>query len=125
LPKQVELPEFHERRYTWGGRVAHVLWVGRTMQPYAAALCGRQPQLFDAWRGSGSQDEEDKAAAMPLCRICAEVLAARAFLREVWGVGRFAPRDVPHKPQEGRCIVDGQPWPCKTRMKELRASTRA
>jgi len=43
-----------------------------TTTAYPMVLCGRSPQLFDAWRGTGNQVEYDQARRMPLCVRCAE-----------------------------------------------------
>lgn len=123
--RDLSIPAHLERRYTRGGRKAHLVSTLNTTgslgatAPYAYAQCGRQPALFDAWYGSGTQDEEERAAALPLCRICAETVAQQNFLDKVWGKGTLTRDHLNHKPQEGRCIADGQPWPCKTRIKEL------
>lgn len=44
---------------------------------YPTVLCGRSPQLFDAWRGTGSQDEIDQARRMPLCVRCMNLAEGR------------------------------------------------
>lgn len=53
-------------RYMAGGSVAHAL--GRASD--AAAVCGMGPWLSRHWRGTGSQEEYERAAALPLCRRC-------------------------------------------------------
>lgn len=61
-----------ERRYTYGGRFAHLLPYATDYAdyPYTPAFCGYSPRLFVAWLGSGSQDEEDRANALPTCPRC-------------------------------------------------------
>ena len=59
------------RVYTPRGRMAHLLRPGD--QPSAGrapALCLRYPRPGASWLGTGSQDEYDKAAALPLCGKC-------------------------------------------------------
>jgi hypothetical protein len=46
-------------------------------KPYPTVLCGRSPELFDVWRGTGSQREYDKARRMPLCVRCMTLAAGR------------------------------------------------
>lgn len=60
----------YERRYTPGGQVAHLIWGPDWSNhdvPHAA--CGWSGWAM-YWRGSGSQREYDKAAALPICRKC-------------------------------------------------------
>ena len=79
-----------ERRYTSGGHVAHLIAYGHDYQaqPYVNAYCGHRPQWGDAWRGSGSQSEQEKAAAMPICRKCAKEAAEMASFIARIGRGR-------------------------------------
>jgi len=59
------------RVYTPYGRMAHLLPLGALVSfGSPVALCRRSPALFDSWRGTGSQAEYDKAAALPLCQRC-------------------------------------------------------
>lgn len=62
------------RRYTPGGTVAHLVddadW-DRVPGGVVTALCGWWGQQT-YWRGSGSQAEYDRAAALPTCRKCAQ-----------------------------------------------------
>ncbi len=61
-----------ERRYTHGGRVAHLLTYGIDYGsfPYASALCGYSPAWGSAWLGSGSQPEEELACRLVTCKRC-------------------------------------------------------
>lgn len=59
--------DLHDRRYTRGGRVAHLV---RVEAAQGRALCRRQPDGFEDWRGTGDQVEYERAAALPLCRRC-------------------------------------------------------
>lgn len=63
-----------ERRYTYGGRMAHLLIYGANVNvfPGTEALCGYAPRADAAWLGSGSQNEEDKSNRLPLCPRCAK-----------------------------------------------------
>jgi hypothetical protein len=117
------LPEGYERRYTYGGRVAHILRPLGLMQPYEAAQCGYEPQWGTAWLGSGTQNEEDTAHRLPLCRPCAESVRRHIYLKALNRNRKFADwSTVPHEPHEGRCVRDGHRWPCRTKMKEMRAA---
>jgi hypothetical protein len=62
----------HTRVYAPRGRIAHLLRPGG--QPAAGrplALCLLYPRLHTSWLGTGSQEEYDKAASLPLCGKCA------------------------------------------------------
>jgi hypothetical protein len=65
-----------QRRYVYGGTVAHLLpnWVDLSRHPYEAALCVFSPQWPGAWLGSGSQNEEETAATLPICKRCLATL---------------------------------------------------
>lgn len=85
IPRMAEQPE---RRYTYGGRVAHLLGYGIDYgsQPYVAAYCRYRPQWGAAWLGSGTQDEEDKANRLPTCKRCnAAAQEIADFLAELAG----------------------------------------
>lgn len=60
----------YERRYFPAGKVTHLLgahdWSGAQV-PHA--LCGLWAWKV-YWRGTGSQDEYDRAAALPICKSC-------------------------------------------------------
>lgn len=76
-----DLPTGHERRYLLHGVVAHVIDMDR-VRGYLSeglALCGMGPQWFEphGWRGTGTQDEYERAASLPLCRRCIGRLQAR------------------------------------------------
>jgi hypothetical protein len=65
------LPFGYERRYsTPKATVAHAAAVYR---PDATARCGYRPHLA-GWYGTGSQEEYEKAASLPLCKLCARNL---------------------------------------------------
>lgn len=63
------------RRYLPGDPCAHLL-PGTEVDPvgFYPAPCGLDPDPASDWHGSGSQEEEDTAAAMPLCPVCAAIL---------------------------------------------------
>ena len=65
------LPMGLERRYLSAvGTVAHVVDVQRLAQGRGtAAKCGKWPDNL-GWRGTGSQAERERAAALPLCKTC-------------------------------------------------------
>lgn len=59
------------RRYTPGGKVAHLIPETDWQHDFPTALCGWWGQQT-YWRGSGTQAEYDQAAALPTCRSCAK-----------------------------------------------------
>ncbi len=69
-----------ERRYTSGGKAAHLLTYGIDYKatPYAEAWCGRSPMWSSAWYGSGSQRERDRADKLPTCKACLKVAREKA-----------------------------------------------
>lgn len=64
-----------ERRYTRGGGRAHLLAFGTDLNnfPYTPAYCGMEPTWPDKWLGSGTQDEYDRAAELPVCKNCMRI----------------------------------------------------
>jgi len=66
------------RVYTEGGTVAHLLdeVTGSPNDPSAEGLCGRTPWP-GYWHGTGSQDEEEKAADLQICAPCSSVFSFR------------------------------------------------
>lgn len=52
------------RVYTRHGRVAHVIWADQR------AVCHITPTWPDTWFGTGSQTEYEKAARLPVCKLC-------------------------------------------------------
>lgn len=66
------------RVYSRTGERAHLLTpLTSPNAGYPVALCGRQPDLCDSWRGTGSQSEHERAAGLPLCARCARSAQAR------------------------------------------------
>lgn len=63
------------RVYTFTGKVAHLLPVGRGANSHTRALCGFSPAWHYEWHGTGSQVEYEKAAALPTCVYCAKRVA--------------------------------------------------
>lgn len=62
--------------YLRRGGITHVLPWG--LRPaYPTSLCGRQPELWGSWLGTGSQDEIDQARRMPLCLRCMTLTEGR------------------------------------------------
>lgn len=71
-------------RYLLGGRVLHALeWAGAryaicgrgnplTVQRYVSRLDVRRS--LDNWRGTGNQDEYERAAVLPRCKDCVRML---------------------------------------------------
>lgn len=88
-----------ERRYTYGGRVAHLLAYGidYNAAPYTQAYCGYSPTWGAAWLGSGSQAEEDEANRLRLCKRC--TAAADEVRGFVEGLQRDLGMTAPAKPQ--------------------------
>jgi hypothetical protein len=58
------------RLYLHASAVAHLGYSPR------GVFCDVMPQLGEDWYGTGSQDEYDKAARMPLCRRCQNIWEA-------------------------------------------------
>ncbi len=66
------------RVYTEGGMVAHILdYLSSPNDRAAEALCGRLP-FPRFWFGTGTQDEEERAADLRLCLTCRSVQEERA-----------------------------------------------
>lgn len=66
-------PRGYQRAYL--KRTAHLLSDLRSLNSYASARCGIGPSWFaQGWRGSGSQDEIDLLATLPVCRRCARLI---------------------------------------------------
>ncbi|MFF8831312.1 hypothetical protein [Streptomyces sp. NPDC015131] len=64
--------------YLPGGTVSHRLkWNHSPNGAGSEALCGRTAWP-GYWYGTGSQDEEEKAASLPLCVACAAIIRHRA-----------------------------------------------
>jgi hypothetical protein len=62
------------RVYTPHGKLAHLLGPFESASlGYAFSLCRRQPRLFGAWFGTGTQAEHERAAELPLCGRCEAV----------------------------------------------------
>lgn len=61
-----------ERYYTYSGRVSHLITYGTDLNnfPYTPAWCGREPAWPTKWLGTGNQSERDKAASLPICKLC-------------------------------------------------------
>lgn len=65
------LPEAdYDRVYLPYGKLAHLKAPYNTM----SAVCLRMPGCRGEWLGTGSQDEHDRAASLPLCRRCQHFL---------------------------------------------------
>lgn len=64
------MPRGYTRVYTPGGITAHLLDELLSPNKLNAVICGRMPMFPDLWHGTGSQDEEERAADLPLCRSC-------------------------------------------------------
>lgn len=62
-----------QRVYMENGTVAHVLDYNRSANSNEQALCGRGPWP-ETWRGTGTQDEYDRAKELRLCVSCEAVL---------------------------------------------------
>jgi hypothetical protein len=67
------------RVYTRTGTKAHLLPPSTSPNDsYGTALCGRGPEFFETWRGTGSQTEIETVAALPLCKHCERLSTAEA-----------------------------------------------
>lgn len=63
--------------YLRRGGVTHVRPFTQTIYNCRPVLCGREPGLFDDWRGTGNQTEIDQARRMPLCVWCMNLAEGR------------------------------------------------
>jgi hypothetical protein len=66
-------PEHYEWRYLLGGRRTHALISSLDR----IALCGRGVGWRDGaeeWRGTGTQDEYERAARLPRCLRCVRTI---------------------------------------------------
>lgn len=61
-------PDGPEVVYTPNGKVAHLLRHGDEVQD-GETYCGKQAPA-DGWRGTGTQDEWDRAGRLPICKWC-------------------------------------------------------
>lgn len=52
-----------DRKYVYNGRTAHLV------NDKGASMC-QSIRLSAVWFGTGSQEEREKAEALPVCRIC-------------------------------------------------------
>jgi hypothetical protein len=77
LATPANLPRGYERRYTSIGRVAHAVDIDGPHPAYAGARCHLDAPL-GGWLGTGSQAEYERAAALPLCRLCRRYLDGAA-----------------------------------------------
>lgn len=64
--------EDYTRVYTEGGGRAHLLDPLLSPNQPNSALCGHTP-FMTLWHGTGSQDEHERAADLPLCSPCRAV----------------------------------------------------
>jgi hypothetical protein len=69
--------ELCTRVYTRTGKRAHLLQPFMSPNGNGSALCGTGPGWFEAWRGTGTQDETETAASLPLCKHCEKHAAAQ------------------------------------------------
>lgn len=70
LTLRLELPDCTRVYFGKGGQKAHLLMPFQSPNsPVDHSLCGKFPWP-DLWYGTGSQDEEDCANALPLCKRC-------------------------------------------------------
>lgn len=63
------MSEERQRVYMRAGHAAHLLPWSADPNYSVPAICGRLP-FWTAWMGTGSQNEYEKAAALPLCLDC-------------------------------------------------------
>lgn len=60
-----------ETRHLARGRVTHIVGAAGLRPIRGVALCGTGPAWWDDWRGTGTQEEYDRDAGLPLCARCA------------------------------------------------------
>jgi hypothetical protein len=66
------MPTKYERRYTYGGKRAHL--VIYTQPDPGRARCGYIPTWPAEWLGTGSYQEREHAESLALCRKCEDNL---------------------------------------------------
>lgn len=76
--------------YLYYGHTTHLVDTIVSNVDHGHVLCGRTPVWPMTWMGTGSQEEHDRAAAQPICRVCRDRLdrleKARCQMRGVtWG----------------------------------------
>lgn len=59
-----------ERMYAPNGTVAHLVRPSWHPHVHPAAVCGLSGPRSWWWRGTGSQDEYERAEALPTCKTC-------------------------------------------------------
>jgi hypothetical protein len=64
------------RVYTRRGASAHLIPPADPDLSTAVVLCPLRLKLGESWLGTGSQDERDHAASLPVCKWCASEAAA-------------------------------------------------
>jgi hypothetical protein len=77
LPGMGETPEGFQRLNLPWRKTAHLLGVLDSPNSVASAVCGIYPGMFGYWAGTGSQDEIEAVAEMPLCKRCVKILEDR------------------------------------------------
>jgi hypothetical protein len=92
------------RVYTRTGTRAHLLSPATSPNSPAAALCGTLPEWFEMWRGTGSQDETERAASLPLCKYC-QKRATDADRHAESGRDFVPPAGIPQDPAAERAPV--------------------
>jgi hypothetical protein len=70
-PRKLPLADY-ARLYAPRGKLAHL------SPPWARGdvLCRDDPRALEDWLGTGSQDEYDRAASLPLCGRCTVIWAS-------------------------------------------------
>lgn len=75
------------------GKRSHLLPHGHSPGSKGPALCGIAPGVSDAWLGTGTQAERERAASLPACRMCERDAATRdAAERTLAGLRGKVPR---------------------------------
>lgn len=71
----MNIPDGYTLVYLDGpARVSHVLAPNKSANLGAPALCGRQPDPFADWFGTGEQREYEEAKRRMMCLFCASAL---------------------------------------------------
>lgn len=68
---------YYQRVYLYTSRVHHLVHQGHSPSSGYPALCGRSPDLFCYWWGTGTQSEYERAEELPLCKPCGAARGAR------------------------------------------------
>lgn len=65
---------------TKGAKIVHLLpYYASPSNVYEPALCGQLPTAWNAWLGTGTQDEHERAEALAICIGCERVKRGKDY----------------------------------------------